>query len=102
MSNSPSKVKTKKNFYKDTILPETLEKIRKRIFEPGDFQLKNPFAEKESSEYGACSFELNHLRITFRLQRLRLQKSANLLPCGNEAARGRSSRFTFRTTSIFL
>ncbi|ASV12216.1 MepB protein [Leptospira santarosai] len=102
MSNSPSKVKTKKNFYKDTILPETLEKIRKRIFEPGDFQLKNPFAEKESSEYGACSFELNHLRITFRIAKVTPTKIGQFVTLWKRSSQGPIEPFHIQDDVDFL
>ncbi|TGN09689.1 MepB family protein [Leptospira ilyithenensis] len=47
-----------------------LNDIKENVFDHCGIQLLNPSMEKESSEYGACHFEIDDLKITFRIAKI--------------------------------
>ncbi|RTY89127.1 MepB family protein [Flavobacterium sp. GT3R68] len=47
-------------------IPDILIPIKEQVFDNLDFELKNIIKEKESAEYAAYQFDLNHLKIVFR------------------------------------
>ena len=55
------------------ILNDLLE-TQKLVYEPNGLQCANVVIHPESQEYGACSFELNSLRVEFRVANITLTK----------------------------
>lgn len=45
---------------------DSFEWIKKQLYQPLKFSMNNYYVEKESSEYEAVGFELNHLKIVAR------------------------------------
>ena len=50
-----------------TSIPNILLQTKSLVFDPCGFELTNPVLEKESKDYGAYQFELNALKILFRV-----------------------------------
>ena len=50
-----------------TLIPNILLEIKTSVFDPCGFELINPVMEKESADYGAYQFELDALKILFRV-----------------------------------
>ena len=48
-------------------IPNDLLEIQKHVYEPHGLQCSHVEVHAESQEYGACSFELNSLRVEFRV-----------------------------------
>ena len=40
------------------------------VYDKCDFECSYPFIEPESSEYGACTFEINNLSIKYRVAKI--------------------------------
>ncbi|MFV5685553.1 MepB family protein [Flavobacterium sp. GB2R13] len=53
-----------------TAIPNTLLETKTLVFDPCGFELTNPLLEKESKEYSAYQFELNALKILFRVAKI--------------------------------
>lgn len=49
---------------------QALNEIQHRVYDSLGFQCSQPIMEPESSEYGACGFELNSLSIKFRVAKI--------------------------------
>lgn len=47
-----------------------LLEIQKKVYEPANLFCNNIMCEKESQEYGACSFEMNNKIINFRVAKI--------------------------------
>lgn len=54
-------------------------KMKKILFDPFGLEPKNILIEKESTEYGACRFELDGLRITFRVAKITPTKTGQFV-----------------------
>ncbi|MFV5698089.1 MepB family protein [Flavobacterium sp. ZT3R17] len=50
-----------------TLISDSLQETKTLIFDPCGFELTNLVPEKESKDYGAYQFELNALKILFRV-----------------------------------
>ena len=46
-------------------IPKDLILIREILFKNCNFEITQPILEAESSEYGACTFDINNLNILF-------------------------------------
>ena len=55
---------------KEKAIHTDLLSIQTLVFEACQFKYSLAIAEPESAEYGACSFELNHLAIRFRVSKI--------------------------------
>ena len=55
-------------------LPSCLAKVKKELYDPCDFHFTNFFLEEESSEYEACSFQLETFQITCRAAKITPKK----------------------------
>ena len=53
-----------------SILPEKLKEINTLLFDKCDFLITNCIEEKESSEYDAFRFEINGIKILYRLAKI--------------------------------
>jgi hypothetical protein len=51
-------------------IQQELNEVRHRVYDSLEFQCSQPVMEPESSEYGACGFELNHLSVKFRVAKI--------------------------------
>ena len=57
------------NNFSDNTYPDLFE-AQKRAYEPSGLTCKNVTKEKESQEYGACTFEMNNHHILFRVGKI--------------------------------
>ncbi|WP_264566750.1 MepB family protein [Flavobacterium sp. N3904] len=71
------------NIQKPWIPPEAIPKdlilIQKILFDNCNFEITQPLHEEESSEYGACTFTLNHLNILFRTAKITPTKTGQFV-----------------------
>lgn len=51
-------------------IQKELNEVQHRVYDILGFQYSKPVMEAESSEYGACSFELNRLPVKFRVAKI--------------------------------
>jgi hypothetical protein len=49
---------------------QELNEVQHRVYDLLEFKYSQPVIESESSEYGACDFELNHLSVKFRVAKI--------------------------------
>ena len=49
---------------------QELNEVQHRVYDTLGFQYSQPVIEAESSEYGACGFELNRLSVKFRIAKI--------------------------------
>jgi hypothetical protein len=55
-------------------IPHDLIISIKLIYDPGNFDYSRPVTEKESAEYGACTFKVNNLSVKFRVANITPKK----------------------------
>jgi hypothetical protein len=69
-------------------IPNILLETKTLIFDPCGFELTNPILEKESSDYGAYQFELNALKILFRVAKTTPTKVGQFVTLWKRNAKG--------------
>lgn len=52
------------------MIPENLIETKELVFDKCGFELRNLEIEKESAEYCACKFDLDTIKILFRLAKI--------------------------------
>ncbi|MDI6034725.1 MepB family protein [Flavobacterium sp. LB2P84] len=52
------------------MIPENLIETKELVFDKCGFELRNLEIEKESTEYSACKFDLNTVKILFRVSKI--------------------------------
>jgi hypothetical protein len=60
-------------------LPKDLIQIKKLLLDIGVFEISHPIPELESSEYGACTFNLNNLNIRYRTAKITPTKTGQFV-----------------------
>ncbi len=60
----------KKKIRNIAALPAILQDIKDYVFDLCNIRIVNLQMENESSEYGACTFDIGNLKITFRLAKI--------------------------------
>jgi hypothetical protein len=60
-------------------IPKDLIVIQEILFDSCNFQISQPVLEAESSEYGACTFDLNNLNIRFRSAKITPTKTGQFV-----------------------
>jgi hypothetical protein len=73
---------------KTYVIPSMLLETKTLVFDPGSFELTNAVAEKESTDYGACQFELNALKIVFRVAKITATKVGQFVTVWKRIAKG--------------
>nr|WP_314895450.1 MepB family protein [uncultured Flavobacterium sp.] len=71
-----------------TPIPNILLKTKTLVFDPCGFELTNPVLEKESKDYGAYQFELNALKILFRVAKTTPTKVGQFVTLWKRLAKG--------------
>jgi hypothetical protein len=71
-----------------TAIPDTLLETKTLVFDPCGFELTNPILEKEGKDYGAYQFELNALKILFRLAKTTPTKVGQFVTVWKRIAKG--------------
>jgi hypothetical protein len=61
------------------IFPEDLQLAKDLLYEPCGLKLTNPMLNAESSDYGACTFELNGKKIQHRLSKITPTKTGQFV-----------------------
>lgn len=69
-------------------IPNTLLQTKTLIFDPCGFELTNPVVEQESADYGAHQFELNTLKILFRVAKTTPTKVGQFVTVWKRIAKG--------------
>jgi len=62
-----------------TKLPLILQTASNLVYNPLDYQINNLQIESESQEYAACTFELNRLKIKYRLAKITPTKAGQFV-----------------------
>ena len=71
-----------------SLIPSTLLETKTLIFDSCGFELTNPILEKESADYGAYQFELNALKILFRVAKTTPTKVGQFVTLWKRIAKG--------------
>lgn len=69
-------------------IPDIILQTKTLVFDPCGFEIKNPVLEKESKEYGAYRFELNALKILFRVAKTTPTKVGQFVTLWKRIAKG--------------
>lgn len=69
-------------------LPEEFLFVKKILSEIGNMKIGQVAAESESSEYGACTFELNNLNIRFRTAKITPTKTGQFVTLWKRIGKG--------------
>ncbi|MFV8327858.1 MepB family protein [Flavobacterium sp. ZS1P14] len=77
------------------ILPNILQETKTLVFDPSSFELTNVVLEKESADYGACQFELNTLKILFRVAKTTPTKVGQFVTVWKRIGKGPIEPFDF-------
>ena len=72
----------------ETIIPDSLIKIKELVFDPLCFKLSNMVSETESKDYTACRFELDQLKIVFRSAKITPTKTGQFVTLWKRVADG--------------
>ena len=62
-----------------SILPKELQLIKTLVYDKCNFDFTNPKLNSESSDYGACSFQLNGKNIQFRISKITPTKTGQFV-----------------------
>lgn len=67
---------------------QAFDEVQQRVYDPLGFQCSQRSMEPESSEYGACSFELNHLPVQFRVAKITPTKTGQFVTLWKRSEKG--------------
>jgi hypothetical protein len=70
------------------LISETLIQTKELVFDVCDFEFTKTVIEKESLEYGACRFELNNLKILFRVAKITPTKIGQFVTLWKRSKKG--------------
>lgn len=62
-----------------SMLPKELQLIKTLVYDKCNFDFTNPKLNSESSDYGACSFQLNGKNIQFRISKITPTKTGQFV-----------------------
>lgn len=79
-------------------LPESLEELEWDLLQGSDLQIRNFRLEKESSEYGASNFEIENLKILFRISKITPTKIGHFVTLWKRNSNGFIEPYHFRDT----
>lgn len=77
------------------LIPNILQEAKTLVFDPASFELTNVALEKESIDYGACQFELNSLKILFRVAKITPTKVGQFVTLWKRIGKGPIQPFDF-------
>jgi hypothetical protein len=72
-------MKTNKTFTASEDIPKDLILIQGILLDNCNFEITQPIPEAESSEYGACTFAINNLKILFRTAKITPTKTGQFV-----------------------
>lgn len=73
---------------KEKAIHTDLISIQKLVFDTCNFKYSSPIVESESLEYGACSFELDHLAVRFRVSKITPTKIGQFVTLWKRTGKG--------------
>jgi len=77
-------------------LPNDLNFVKELLFDKNDFECSQPIMERESAEYGACTFVLNNLNIRFRTAKITPTKTGQFVTLWKRINQGPIQPFDFK------
>jgi len=69
-------------------IAQSLVLAQKKLYEPHGLVLSNLLLQEEGREYGACSFDLNKLRVAFRVAKITPTKTGQFVTFWKRSAAG--------------
>ena len=76
------------------MIPENLIETKELVFDKCGFELRNLEIEKESTEYSACKFDLNTVKILFRVAKITPTKIGQFVTFWKRSEKGPIEPYT--------
>ena len=76
------------------MIPENLIETKELVFDKCGFELRNLEIEKESTEYSACKFDLNTVKILFRVAKITPTKIGQFVTFWKRSEKGPIAPYT--------